>query len=143
MTISETFFGFTYFLWSRNNYGLAFKYRAQIFNGMSRGKSMKGIALVADRHTVTCFKLAGLSNVYSVENAKEAEKCLLALLEKKNLKIILISERLLNKDQIFEKTAERQSPLIIPIPDLQGPKMLKTDLIAGLIKRKTGIEVKF
>ena len=104
---------------------------------------MTGIALIADKNTVTCFKLAGVSNVHSVEDAKKAKKILEAFLEKNNLKIILVSERVLNKLQIFEKIAERQSPLIIPIPDLQGPKMLKTDLIVELIKRKTGIEVKF
>lgn len=104
---------------------------------------MTGIALIADRNTVTCFKLAGLSDVHSVEDAKGAEKCLEALLEKDNLKIVLVSEHVLNRIQIFEKIAERQPPLIIPIPDLQGPKMLKTDLIVELIKRKTGIEVKF
>ena len=104
---------------------------------------MTGIALIADKNTVTCFKLAGLSNVHSVEDTKEAEKCLQALLEKNNLKIVLVSERILNKIQIFDKIAERQYPLIIPIPDLQGTKILKTDLIVELIKRKTGIEVKF
>jgi len=104
---------------------------------------MTGIALIADKNTVTCFKLAGLSNVHSVEDAKGAEKCLQALLEKNNIKILLVSEHIMNKIQIFEKIAERQSPLIIPIPDLQGPKTLKTDLIVELIKRKTGIEVKF
>lgn len=104
---------------------------------------MKGIALVADRHTVTCFKLAGLSNIFSVENAKEAEKCILALLEKNNLGIVLVSVSLLNEIQIFEKIVEPKGPLIIPIPELYGPKVLKIDLIAELIKRKTGIEVKF
>jgi vacuolar-type H+-ATPase subunit F/Vma7 len=103
---------------------------------------LKGITLLADRHTVTCFKLAGLSNIFSVEDTKEAEKHLLSLLERNDLRIILVSEHLLNQIQIFEKIAD-QDPLIIPIPDLQGPKMLKIDLIAELIKRKTGIEVKF
>jgi V/A-type H+-transporting ATPase subunit F len=107
-----------------------------------QGKTLKGIALLADRHTVTCFKLAGLSNIFSVENAKEAEKHLFSLLEKNDLRIILVSEHLMNQIEIFEKIAD-QSPLIIPIPDLQGPTVLKTDLIAELIKRKTGIEVKF
>jgi vacuolar-type H+-ATPase subunit F/Vma7 len=107
-----------------------------------KGKAMKGIALLADRHTVTCFKLAGLSNIFSVEDTKEAEKTLLVLLEKSNLQIILVSEHLLNQIQIFEKTAERQCPLIISIPDMQGATALKTDFIAELIKRKTGIEVK-
>ncbi len=104
---------------------------------------MNGLALLADKDTITCFKLAGLSDLFSVEDNKEAEKHLLALLENSNLKIILVTERLLNKMQIFEKISQPKSPLIIPIPDLQGPTMLKTDFIAELIKRKTGIEVKF
>ena len=102
---------------------------------------MTGIALLADRHTVTCLKLAGLHNVFAVENPKEAEKLLLSLLQKDNLRIILVSERLINQINIFEKISD-QAPLIIPIPDLQGQTPLKTDLIAELIKRKTGIAVK-
>ena len=104
---------------------------------------MSGIALVADKNTVTCYKLAGLSNVHSVEDAKEAEKCLKTLLEKDKLKIVLVSERLLNQIQIFDEIAAHKYPLIIPIPDIKGPSVLKTDLIVDLIKRKTGIEVKF
>ena len=104
---------------------------------------MNGLALLADKDTITCFKLAGMSDIFSVEDAKEAEKRLFELLENSNLKIILVTERLLNKMQIFEKISQPKSPLIIPIPDLQGPTMLKTDFIAELIKRKTGIEVKF
>ena len=96
---------------------------------------MKGIALLADRHTVTCFKLAGLSNIFSVENAKEAEKHLLALLEKNDVQIILVSEHLMSNLQLFDKSTERQCQSIIPIPNLQGSKMLKTDLIAELIPR--------
>ena len=104
---------------------------------------MKGIALLADRHTATCFKLAGLNNIIKVNNAKEAEKNVLELLENKNLRIILISERFLNEMQILENTVEQQYPLVIPIPDLEGSTVLKTDFIAETIKRKTGIEVKF
>ena len=104
---------------------------------------MNGLALLADKDTITCFKLAGMSDIFSVEDAKEAEKRLFELLENSNLKIILVTERLLNKMQIFEKISQPKSPLIIPIPDLQGPTTLKTDFIAELIKRKTGIEVKF
>ena len=48
---------------------------------------MSGIALVADKNTVTCFNLAGLSDVHSVEDSKEAQKRLQTLLEKNNLKV--------------------------------------------------------
>lgn len=104
---------------------------------------MKGITLLADRHTVNCFKIAGLSDVFSVDDAKEAEKHLFSILEKNEQGIILVSEYLLNKLQLLDKIAVPHRPLIIPIPDLQGSKSLKTDFIAELIKRKTGIEVKF
>ena len=103
---------------------------------------MSGLALLADRHTVTCLKLAGLRNVFAVEDPKEAEKHLFSLLEKPNLKIILVSERLMNRINIFDEKFSDKTPLIIPIPDLQGQTALKTDPIAALIKRKTGIEVK-
>ena len=104
---------------------------------------MSGIALVADKNTVTCFKLAGLRDVHPVETAKGAEKCLQTLLENDNLRIVLVSERLLNQVKILDEIAARKFPLIIPIPDIKGSSVLKTDLMIELIKRKTGIEVKF
>jgi vacuolar-type H+-ATPase subunit F/Vma7 len=104
---------------------------------------MNEIALVADRDTATCFKLAGISNVFSVKGIKEAEEKMLGLLEKNSTKIILITERLLNKIRITERFTEQNAPLIIPIPDLNGPKQPKADFLNKLIYRKTGIEVKF
>jgi V/A-type H+-transporting ATPase subunit F len=104
---------------------------------------MPGIALVADKNTVACFKLAGLKDVYSVENAEDAEKHLHALLEKKDIAIVLVAERIM--DQIhdtIEKIVERKYPVIIPISDMKGTIALKTDLIVELIRNKTGIEVK-
>ena len=106
-------------------------------------KLMKGIALVADKNTVTCFKLAGLRDVYHMDNAEEAEKCIHELSEKPDLLAILVTERLL--DQIYgaiEKIIERKYPLIVPIPDMGGPIKMKTDLMVELIRRKVGIEVK-
>jgi len=104
---------------------------------------MTGIALVADKNTTTCFKLAGLKDAYFVENVEEAEKCIRELSEKPDLSIILVTERLV--DQIYgaiETITERKYPLIVPIPDTGGPIKMKTDLIIELIRRKAGIEVK-
>jgi V/A-type H+-transporting ATPase subunit F len=104
---------------------------------------MAGIALVADKNTITCFKLAGLKAVYGVENAEEAEKRIRELSEEPDLAIILVTQRVVN--QIYgtiEKIIERKYPLIIPIPSTEGPIEMKTDLIVELIRRKAGIEVK-
>lgn len=104
---------------------------------------MKEIALLTDRHTATCFKLAGLNNIVSVEDPKETDRKLTMLMEKDNIEIIIITDNLMNQIQIYDKIVEKQHPLIIPIPNLLVTKKQKTDLIAELIKKKTGIEVKF
>ena len=104
---------------------------------------MSGIALLADRHTVTCFKLAGLKNAFVFEKPQDAKKRLLELLNDNQIRIILVSERLLSKLEILDEIVTHKYPIIIPIPDLKGPKPLKVDFIAEIIRRKTGIEVKF
>ena len=53
-----------------------------------KGIIMNEIALVADRDTVTSFKLAGLNNVFSVNSNKEAEECIFGLMEKNSTKIV-------------------------------------------------------
>ena len=101
------------------------------------------IALIAGKDTSTCFKLAGLKDVYSVTNAEEAEKRLNDLLSATDLAIILVAERFI--DQIGNMTAqviERGFPIIVPIPDMLGPAVTKTDFIVDLVRRKAGIEVK-
>jgi vacuolar-type H+-ATPase subunit F/Vma7 len=104
---------------------------------------MNQIALLADNTTVTCFKLAGITNVFPITDQKNAKKILLELMNDKNLRIILITKSLLNEMQIIEEISEHQYPIIIPIPEVLGKKELKIDLISEMIKRKTGIEIKF
>ncbi len=101
------------------------------------------IALVADRSTSSCFRLAGLSDISVVDDAKDAEKRLEELLERPDVGIILITERLTDQvPGLAEKTVDRKRPLIISIPEMHGPAVVKTDLIVELIRRKAGIEVK-
>jgi len=101
------------------------------------------IALIAEKNTATCFKLAGLKDVCPVKSPEEAIKCFSNLLEDPNFAVILVTERLI--DQIRNaagKIAERKYPMIIPIPDTMGPAIAKTDFVVELIRRKAGIEVK-
>lgn len=101
------------------------------------------IALVADRGTATSFKLAGLSEVNIIEKPEEAEKRIDELLERRDLAVILATERLVDQiPGLAEKVAERKYPLIVPIPESRGRLVTKTDLIVELIRRKAGIEVK-
>jgi vacuolar-type H+-ATPase subunit F/Vma7 len=103
---------------------------------------MKEIGLLADKHTATCFKLAGLKAVFSVNDPTQAEKKFSEIMEKSNLRILLVSEPILTKIQIATKSSEQQIPLIIPIPTMKSRGTPRVDFMADLIKRKTGIEVK-
>jgi vacuolar-type H+-ATPase subunit F/Vma7 len=105
---------------------------------------MKGIALVADRQTVNCFKLAGLDNAYSVKSAEEAEKRIHELLKIPDLAIIIITDHIANRihDMVNKITEEYEYPLIISIPTVGGPSLVLLDSITEFIKRKTGIELK-
>ncbi|MDG6222758.1 MAG: hypothetical protein IAX21_04960 [Candidatus Bathyarchaeota archaeon] len=103
---------------------------------------MKEIGLLADRHTATCFKLAGLRNVFSVNDHATAEETFFEILEKNNLRVLLVSEIILNNLQNITTLSEQQSPLIVPIPTMLGRGSSKVDFMVELIKNKTGIEVK-
>ena len=103
---------------------------------------MKEIGVLADKDTITCFKLGGVPNVFSVNDPKQAEKNFMEILEKNNLRILLVSQQILNNLQKIPVGSEQNSPLIIPIPTMEGRSSSKVDFMAELIKRKTGIEVK-
>jgi len=102
------------------------------------------IAIVADRETVNCFKLAGLEHAYAAKNVEEAEEYLGELLETPNLVVLITTDNIANRLRatIDEVTEEKQFPLIISIPSISVPSPMTFDPINELIKRKTGIELK-
>ncbi len=101
------------------------------------------IALIAGKDTSTCFRLAGLKDVYPATNAEEAENRLNDLLTQQDLAMILVAERFVDKIQnITAKATEYKYPLVVPIPDLTGTMPLKTDFIVELVRSKAGIEIK-
>ena len=102
------------------------------------------IAIVADKDTITCFRLSGIENAFPVKNAEEAEKLLNELLETHDFALIIITHKLTNRirAKINEITEEKQFPLIISIPSISDHSELEVDPINELIRRKTGIELK-
>ena len=101
------------------------------------------VALVADRTTATFYRLAGLTNVFSVDSREEAEQRIHELSKASNYLIILITEPIARELQdVLERLADEKYPLYIPIPDVEERMTAKIDLISNLIKRKAGIEFK-
>jgi vacuolar-type H+-ATPase subunit F/Vma7 len=105
--------------------------------------SHKRVALVADKRTVTFFRLAGLKDTYPIESYKEAEECLRKISKDPDFLIILVTEKFVDKIRnVIEGITENRYPLIIPIQGVRDGEVAKTDLIHELIKRKAGIEFK-
>ena len=112
---------------------------------MSSGKYVfsEKVALIADRNTATFYRLAGLKNVFPVENPAEAETYIRKLSENSSLLIILITDPIVDKLQnVLEQMVDLDRQLFIPIPDVANRGVTKTDLMKKFIKRKTGIEFK-
>ena len=102
------------------------------------------IAIVGDKDTVNCFKLAGLKHAYSVKDAEEAEKRIRELLDTLDFAVLITTDQIANRIQamVNEITEIREFPLIISIPSVSGISPLEVDPVNELIKRKTGIELK-
>jgi vacuolar-type H+-ATPase subunit F/Vma7 len=104
---------------------------------------MSKMALLADRDTATYFKIGGLRDVFAVDDAEEARKCLLELLDNEEYAVVAITQKIIEelKSTILE-VMDRRYPMIVSIPDRGGPIATKTELIGDLIQSKTGIELK-
>ncbi len=102
------------------------------------------IAIIADKDTINCFKLAGLEHAYSVKDAEEAEERIRELLETPDFAVLITTDYIASRIRaiINEVTEEQEFPLIISIPSVSGPSPLVVDPINELIRRKTGIELK-
>lgn len=102
------------------------------------------ISVVGDFNTVTGFRLAGIKEAYEVEEPKKAVETLKELL-KKDIGLIIITERLY--DPIREETSElfegKTLPVIVEIPDKQGPIEGKTDPIKAIIRKAVGVDINF
>jgi V/A-type H+-transporting ATPase subunit F len=78
--------------------------------------------VIADENTVTGFKLVGLGGE-AVESPDEAREALGRAFESREIGIIIITERIADeiRSEIEDFTFGRAFPLIIEVPDREGP----------------------
>jgi vacuolar-type H+-ATPase subunit F/Vma7 len=101
------------------------------------------IAFILDKSSATCFKLAGIKEVYSANNAEEAEKKVNELLQDPDLLAIVIIDHLFRQiPTTIESIERRRRPILLSIPGTKGPFPIEPDPLAELIRRKVGIEVR-
>ncbi|HIQ32941.1 MAG TPA: V-type ATP synthase subunit F [Methanothermococcus okinawensis] len=97
------------------------------------------IGVVGDLHMTVGFRLAGLTDVYQVEDPKEALKIIEELDRREDIGLIIISEKL--GDALRDKLSKIET-YIVEVPDKEGPIARERDPIGELVRKAVGIELK-
>ncbi len=101
------------------------------------------IAVIGSELPTLGFKLAGITESFSVANSQEAEKVLREMLQKEDIGLIAITARLVRgiKDRKLQNAITSSlMPLVIEIPDY-GEKGVETDTLRMLIIKAIGIDI--
>jgi len=86
------------------------------------------MCVIGDRDFVIGFRLAGVSTSFIIEKSEEAQKHIDNYLLKKDMGIIIITEKIYHdlEEYIFRIKTKKRNPIIISVPDRFGPR---TDII--------------
>ncbi|HDG64021.1 MAG TPA: V-type ATP synthase subunit F [Thermococcus sp.] len=99
------------------------------------------IVVFGDKDTTLGFRLAGVHEAYSFgENTRELERArnkLKELIEREDIGVILITERLAQKIEIPDVTL----PIILQIPDKYG-SLYGEEQLREIVRKAIGVEIK-
>ncbi len=102
------------------------------------------VVVVGDKHMALGFTLAGVDESYSPETEMEAIKILDQLIESSDNAVIILSERIAESiREEFDELKQRKGlyPVIVEIPDKDGPIEGKKDPLKDKIRRAVGIDI--
>jgi vacuolar-type H+-ATPase subunit F/Vma7 len=99
------------------------------------------IALLADREIATYFKLTGVRSSWVVKDRDEAERRFQKLYSDGSISLIIVTEPVYDWIQPLLTRTRKEYPLVVSIPGKGGPKE-RVDMLAELIKRTVGVELK-
>jgi len=97
--------------------------------------------VIGDEHTVLGFGMVGV-NGRTVQNQTETEEALAEAMQDKDVGIIIITERFAEfvRPQVDQLTFTRAFPLILEIPDREGPLEGKPTL-RDMVNQAIGIKI--
>ena len=97
--------------------------------------------VIADENTVTGFKLVGLEGE-AVESPEGAREALAKAFESSETGIVIITERIADtiREDIEDFTFGRSFPLIIEVPDREGPVEGRIS-IRELVNTAVGVKI--
>jgi vacuolar-type H+-ATPase subunit F/Vma7 len=99
------------------------------------------IALLADRATSAYFKVTGIKNSYAVKGRDDAERVFRKVYADETISLIMVTEPVMQWIQPILERTKKEFPLVVSIPAKGGSKA-QADVLAQLIKRTVGIELK-
>jgi len=99
------------------------------------------IALLADRATSAYFRVTGIEKSYAVKDREDAEKIFRTIYSDETISLIMVTEPVMPWIQPIVERTKKEFPLVVSIPAKGGPKA-QADVLAQLIKRTVGIELK-
>lgn len=102
---------------------------------------MGKIAVIADRETSAYFKVTGVKSSYAVKNQSDAENAFRRLYSDETISLIMVTEPVFEWIQPLLQRTKKEFPLVVSIPGKGGPRA-QADLLAQLIKRTVGIELR-
>ena len=99
------------------------------------------IALLTDKATAPYFKVSGIRNSYAVKDREDAERVFRKVHSDEAISLIMVTEPVMEWIQPVLERTKKEFPLVVSIPAKGGSKA-QADLLAQLIKRTVGIELK-
>ena len=104
---------------------------------------MGKIGVMADKETNIYFRLGGVKNTWVVGSQEEAAKTFDEIKAKQLVSLVIVTEPVFGwiKDRLGRGKKEIELPLVVSIPTREGGKP-QVDLLADLIKRTVGVEIR-
>lgn len=103
------------------------------------------IAVIGDSDTVSGFRLGGVTNSYVVKADEPIDAVLKEMISDEELGVIIVTERVAdaNRSTIDDQNNAKKSitPIIVEIPDKDGPIVREVDPLKVLIKSAIGVEM--
>lgn len=104
---------------------------------------MGKIGVMADKETGIYFRVGGVKNTWLVKSQDDAVKTFDEIKAKQLVSLVIVTEPVFEwiKDRLGRGKKEIELPLVVSIPTRKGGKP-QTDLLADLIKRTVGVEIR-
>lgn len=102
---------------------------------------MGKVALLSDKPTSAYFRVTGIKNSYAVKDRDDAERIFRRIYSDETISLIMVTESIMEWIQPILERTKKEFPLVVSIPSKGGPKA-QADVLAQLIKRTVGIELK-